>query len=78
MFQNTSFGIKWFYAFITNVEYINNETSEITIEIDVMQTWHFDYTVNQCFVEREMAATDDIGGNLVPETLNWANMYTRT
>lgn len=69
MFQNTSFGTKWFYAFITNVEYINNETSEITIEIDVMQTWHFDYTVNQCFVEREMAATDDIGGNLVPENL---------
>ena len=42
MFQNTSFGTKWFYAFIKSVEYINNVTSEIEFEIDVMQTWFFD------------------------------------
>lgn len=69
MFQNTAYGQKWFYAFITSVEYINNETSEITFEIDVMQTWHFDYTVNMSFVEREMSVTDKIGDNLVPENL---------
>ena len=39
MFQNTNYGNKWFYAFIKSVEYVNNETSEITFEIDVMQTW---------------------------------------
>lgn len=38
-FQNTSFGSKWFYAFITSVEYVNNITSEITFEIDVLQTY---------------------------------------
>lgn len=69
MFQNTSYGNKWFYAFIVSVEYINNETSEITFEIDVMQTWHFDYTVNMSFVEREMSVSDNIGDNLVPENL---------
>lgn len=69
MFQNTSFGNKWFYAFVTAVEYVNNETSEITFEIDVMQTWHFDYDVNMSFVEREMAVSDKIGENLVPENL---------
>ena len=42
MFQNTAFGSKWFYAFVTGVEYVNNETSTITYEIDVMQTWFFD------------------------------------
>ena len=69
MFQNTSFGSKWFYAFITGVEYINNITSEITFQIDVMQTWFFDYTLDQCFVEREHSVTDNIGDNLVPEKL---------
>lgn len=69
MFQNTSYGVKWFYAFVTSVEYVNDETSEITFEIDVMQTWFFDYTVNRSFVEREMGVTDVIGDNLVPENL---------
>ena len=65
MFQNSSFGNKWFYAFITSVEYVNNITSEISFEIDVMQTWFFDYTLEDCFVEREHSVTDNIGDNLV-------------
>lgn len=69
MFQNSSFGTKWFYAFITKVEYINNAVSEITFELDVMQTWHFDYTLKESFVEREHSVTDNIGDNLVPENL---------
>lgn len=69
MFQNTSFGSKWFYAFIKSVNYINNVTSEIEYEIDVMQTWFFDYEPQQCFVEREHSKTDNIGDNLVPENL---------
>lgn len=69
MFQNTSYGNKWFYAFVVSVEYVNNETSEITFEIDVMQTWHFDYDLKMSFVEREMSVLDGIGDNLVPENL---------
>ena len=69
MFQNTAYGNKWFYAFVTGVEYVNNETSEVSFEIDVMQTWHFDYDVKMSFVEREMGVTDEIGDNLVPENL---------
>lgn len=69
MFQNTSFGNKWFYAFITNVEYVNNEASNITFELDVMQTWYFDYTVRPSFVEREHVVSDYVGDNLVPDDL---------
>ena len=69
MFQNTSFGTKWFYAFIKSVEYVNNVTSEIEFEIDVMQTWFFDYTFKKSFVEREHATNDAIGANTVPERL---------
>lgn len=69
MFQNTSYGNKWFYAFITSVEYVNDEVCEVRYEIDHLQTWHFDYTLKECFVEREHSATDVIGENLVPEGL---------
>lgn len=69
MFQNSAYGNKWFYAFVTGVEYVNSETSEVSFEIDVMQSWHFDYDVKMSFVEREMSVTDEIGDNLVPENL---------
>lgn len=69
MFQNTNYGNKWFYAFIKSVEYVNNETSEITFEIDVMQTWMFNYTVDMCFVEREHAVTDGFT-NIQPEPVS--------
>lgn len=70
MFQNTAYGNKWFYAFITSVEFLNNECAQIEFEIDVMQTWFFDYTVDQCFVEREHTVTDNIGIHIEPENVN--------
>lgn len=69
MFKNTSYGNKWFYAFITNVEYVNNEQANISYEIDVMQTWAFDYTIHPSLVVREHPLTDEIGDNLQPEGL---------
>lgn len=69
MFQNTAFGNKWFFAFITEINYVNNEVSEVRYQIDVMQTYHFDYALGQCFVEREHSETDNVGDNLIPENL---------
>lgn len=69
-FQNYAFGDRWFYAFITKIEYVSNVLSEISYEIDVMQTWHFSYELEQCFVEREHSVTDNIGDNLVEEKLD--------
>lgn len=68
-FSNDSFENKWFYAFITGWEYINNVTTEITYEIDVFQSFWFDVDIKPSFVEREHSLTDNIGDNLVPETL---------
>lgn len=68
-FKNVNYGDKWFYAFITSVEYINNVTSEITFEIDVMQTYMFDVTLKDCFVEREHSVTDVIGENIQAEPI---------
>lgn len=69
MFQNASFGNKWFYAFITSIDYINNITCDVNYEIDVMQTWLEDMTLTSCLVEREHSLTDAIGDNIVPENL---------
>lgn len=69
MFQNSAYGSKWFYAFVKSVNYINDSTTEIEYEIDVMQTWFFNYDLRMSFVEREMSVTDNIGDNLVPENL---------
>ena len=70
MFKNTAYGTKWFYAFITGVEYVNDVTSEITFEIDSLQTYWFDTTLLKCFVEREHTRTDEVGDNLVPEPID--------
>lgn len=76
MFLNSGFGTKWFYAFITSVEYVNTDVSLITFVIDDMQTWAFDYELEQCFVEREHSVTDNIGDNTVPEGLELGGYIT--
>ena len=69
-FKNTSFEDKWFYAFITSVEYINNNTTQVNFEIDVMMTWMGAFTLNECFVERQHSTTDAVGDNIVEENLD--------
>ena len=70
MFQNMNFSSKWFYAFITDIEYINNNMCHVYYQIDDIQTWLFDVTLGQCFVEREHTATDGMFEHLVDEGIN--------
>lgn len=67
MFKNTAFENKWFYAFITDWEYLNNGNTLISYMIDDMQTWFFDCTLGDCFVDREHAMDDTVGSNRIPE-----------
>ena len=69
LFQNTTFGNKWFYAFITSVDYINDSVTEISYEIDELQTWLFDWNLLPSFVERQHAETDGIGENIKNEPI---------
>ena len=77
MFQNKDFGEQWFYAFIKNVEYLNNYTSEIAFELDVMQTWYWNYSLAQCFVLREHPLTDEVGDNLLGESYPQGEIVAR-
>lgn len=69
IFKNENFSDRFYYAFITGVTGMNVNASIITFEIDVMQTWYFDYTLKESFVYREHVEDDGIGKNLVPENL---------
>lgn len=70
-FQNPSYSNKWFFAFITDVEFLNPATTRITFEVDDFATW-FDYWNPQtCYVVREhvSVANDVVGANTIPENL---------
>lgn len=69
MYQNENFSNKWFFAFITNMEYVNNNVTNISIETDVWQTYQFDITFKRSFVEREHVNNDTIGLHTIPEGL---------
>lgn len=70
MYKNNNYGNKWFYAFVTNMEYINDNLTNISIETDCFQTWQFDLRNRDCFVEREHVNNDSIGANTIDENLN--------
>ena len=69
-FQNSAYGNKWFYAFITGVEYKNDKASEVTFEIDDMQTYLFDVDLKECFVEREHSSVDTVGSSITAEPVD--------
>lgn len=69
MYKNTAHSDKWFYAFITEIKYINDGMSEIYFETDVIQTWLFDYLVRPSFIEREHVDDDEIGLHTIDEGL---------
>ena len=71
MYQNDNYSNKWFYAFIIKMEYHNDGETYIYIQQDVFQTWQFDITWKQSFVEREMInVNEDVpGANLLVEDL---------
>lgn len=70
MYRNTAYGNKWFYAFITDMQYINDNMTAITIKTDSWQTWCFGITMKKSFVEREHVSDDTFGKHTVPENLD--------
>lgn len=74
LFKNTSYGEKWFFAFVDSVEYVNDNVTDIHYELDMMQTWMFEYTLMQCLVEREHSVTDKIFENTKPENIGYGEL----
>lgn len=69
-YKNVGFSTKFYYCFITKMEYVNENATRLTIETDVWQTYMFDIVKKTCFVEREHVNDDTFGSNTVPEGLD--------
>lgn len=85
MYQNTNVSGQWIFCFVTDVRYINDNTTMLVLETDIFQTYlhGVDWEVPACFVERECVDDDTPGKHLNPEpsmqidyeTENIANYY---
>lgn len=69
MYQNPQYSNKWFYAFVTDMKYIDDGRTDVYIQTDCIQTWMFDITIKHSFVEREHATSDGIGEHTIDEGL---------
>lgn len=60
MYLNESLTDGYIYCFITDVLYINDNTTEIEIETDVFQTYLYgvDWSIPACFIERETVPSE--------------------
>jgi hypothetical protein len=72
MYQNSNFTNKWFYAFIVRMEWLSNNSTRIYLATDVIQTWFFDITYYQSYIDRCHSDTDVVGDNIVPEDFTGA------
>ena len=68
-YKNTGFTNKWYFCFITNMEYVNENCTRITFETDCYQTWLFQIEYKESFVEREHVNDDTVGLHTIPENL---------
>lgn len=79
MWKNTDFTTKWFYGFITSLEYVNPNTTKVHFELDVFQTWQFDFEFKPSYVAREHTPRWNADGspviNTIDEGLDYGTEY---
>ena len=68
LFFHNQYG-KLYYYFINKVTYLNDHTVELDLELDVIQTYMFDWHLPSCFVERTHTTSDNFGEHTMEEGL---------
>ena len=53
-------GYRTIFAFIIKKEYVRENLTKLIYEVDVIQTFMFDFTINKSFVERKACSIDEI------------------
>jgi hypothetical protein len=74
MYRNDAYSSKWFYAYITGMEYLNDHVTAISIKTDPFQTWQFNLSYKPCLIDREHTNNDAVGVNTLPEGLELGEM----
>lgn len=82
-YKNRNFGDRTIYCFVTDVNYINDSTTEITVEVDAWQTFMWDIEFQKCFVTNKHMqefknnivdpANALVQNNLLPENLEYGD-----
>lgn len=67
--QNKPESYKYYFYYITDMEYISDELTDVTIKLDVFQTYQFDFHYLRSFVEREHVNSDIVGEHTLQEGL---------
>lgn len=75
-YNNKGFTNKKYYCFITDMQYLNENCTIISIKTDVFQTWQFEISYKACFTEREHVNDDTIGKHTIPEGLETGPYYS--
>lgn len=68
-YKNKGFTEKYYFCFISDMQYVNENCTAIKIETDCFQTWQFDLIYKPSFIEREHVNDDTVGANTIPENL---------
>lgn len=76
MYRNNAYSNKWFYAFIEDLEYLNDNVTLLKLKTDVWQCWQFDLNFKPVLIDREHTNNDAVGKNTYPEGLELGELVT--
>lgn len=75
--QSGNFENKKFYYFISDIKYINNNVTEIAIQLDVWNTFYWDIDFDECLIVRQHTPSDYYFEHLVPETIGTGEYFSQ-
>ena len=75
--QSGNFENKKFYYFVTGIKYVNNNVTEITIQLDVWNTFYWDIDFDECLIVRQHTPSDYYFEHLVPESIGTGEYFSQ-
>ncbi len=77
-FQNKDYSNKWFFAWIDEVIYKADKTTELKYTVDVWSTWYDRWSVRPCYVIRHHVNDDIVGNYTQDENLDIGDVVQET
>ena len=73
MYRNPELDSKWWFAFVTDVQYTATNTTRISIQTDVWQSYLFNRSLRRSYIERGTVGDDTFGMWTAPEPIGFEN-----
>ena len=68
LFYRNSTDSSWRFCFIKYVNFVDYETAEIFLELDIFQTYQFKFELADCFIKRETVKVDNVFNAALEDT----------